>query len=37
LELEDVIGMEMDVAASKVMRISKQLLADQKQLENVDI
>jgi hypothetical protein len=40
--VEDVFGIEMDVAASKVMRISKQLLLvqimiDQKQLENADI
>jgi hypothetical protein len=40
--MEDAIGMEMDVAATKVMRISKQsllvqIMIDQKQLENADI
>jgi hypothetical protein len=42
LEVEDAIGLEMDVAASKGMGISKQslpaqIMTDHKQLENADI
>jgi hypothetical protein len=42
LEGEDAIGMEMDVAAAMVMRISKQpllvqIMIDQTQLEKADI